>query len=95
VTEELLGVVFRAKAFFDANLLLVGLATLLLLVLIVLLTLRVRRRELDTLARVGAARTTVVRMLLTEWVLLLAAGAGLAWVLARTVVSSLLPELLP
>lgn len=95
VTEELLGMVFRVKAFFDANVLLVSVATGLLLTLVVLLTLRVRKRELETLARVGAARATVVRLLVTEWLLMLAAGALLAWVLSRTLLALLLPDLLP
>jgi putative ABC transport system permease protein len=95
VTEELLGVVFKVKAFFDANLLLVGVATVALLALIVLLTLKVRRRELETLARVGASRATVVRILATEWALMLGAGALLAWLLARTLLALLLPDLLP
>ena len=70
-------------------------ATLLLLALIVLLTLQVRRRELQTLAKVGAARPTVVRILVTEWVLMLGLGALLAWLLARTLLALLLPDLLP
>jgi putative ABC transport system permease protein len=95
VTEELLGVLFRIKAFFDANLLLVGTATGLLLALVVLLTLRVRARELATLARVGAARSTIVRIVATEWVVLLAAGVVAAWATSLVLARWLLPGLLP
>lgn len=95
VTEELLGTVFRVKAFFDANVLLVGVATGLLLGLVVLLTLRVRARELATLARLGASRASVVRMLATEWLVLLGTGALAALALGGVLLRTLLPGLLP
>ncbi|MFM8979602.1 MAG: ABC transporter permease [Planctomycetia bacterium] len=95
VTEELLGTVFRVKAFFDANVLLVGVATGLLLGLVVLLTLRVRARELATLARLGASRARVVGMLATEWLVLLGAGALAALALGGVLLRTLLPGLLP
>jgi hypothetical protein len=62
---------------------------------VVLLTLRVRRREFETLARIGCARATVVRIVATEWLLMLAAGVGLAVLLAQTLLSILLRDLLP
>ncbi|MFM8386058.1 MAG: ABC transporter permease [Planctomycetia bacterium] len=95
VTEELLGTVFRIKAFFDAHLLLVGTATGLLLGLVVLLTLRVRAGELATLARLGASRAFVARMLATEWLVLLGAGALGALALGGVLLQTLLPGLLP
>jgi putative ABC transport system permease protein len=95
VVDELLGQVFRAKAFFDANALLVGGATLLLLGLVVLLTLRLRRGELETLARIGASRARVAGMLALEWLLVLGAGAGLAILAARLLLPPLLRHLLP
>ena len=74
VVAELLGFVLRVKRFFDANLLLVSIATALFLALIVTLSLRVRRRELLTLFRIGVARPVVFRLLLTELALILLAG---------------------
>ena len=95
MVEELLGTVFKVKAFFDANVALVSTATALLLGLVVLLTLRVRQREFETLAKIGCARATVVRIVATEWLLMLVAGVGLAALLARTLLALLLHDLLP
>lgn len=95
VTAELLGTVFRVKSFFDANVLLVGVSTALLLGLVVLLTLRVRARELATLARLGASRARLVRMLATEWLVLLGTGALVALLLGGVLLRTLLPGLLP
>lgn len=95
VVGELLGLVFQVKAFFDANVLLVSSAMALLLGLVVLLTLRVRQREFQTLARIGCARRTLVRIVATEWVVMLAAGVGLAALLGSTFLRLLLSDLLP
>lgn len=95
VVEELLGLVFKVKAFFDANVLLVSVATGLLLGLVVLLTLRVRRREFETLARIGCGRGTLVRIVLTEWLVLVVLGVGLAALLGSTLLRVLLTDLLP
>jgi hypothetical protein len=45
--------VFRIKRFFDANAALVGVATGLFLLLVVLLSVRLRRPEMETLFRLG------------------------------------------
>lgn len=95
VVDELLGLVFKVKAFFDANVLLVSVATALLLGLVVLLTLRVRRREFETLARIGCGQSTLVRIVATEWLVMLAAGVGLAALLGSTLLRVLLSDLLP
>jgi putative ABC transport system permease protein len=95
VVQELLGLVFQVKAFFDANVLLVSVATALLLGLVFLLTLRVRRRELETLARIGCSRATLVRILATEWAVMLVAGVGLAALLAKTLLTVFLRDLVP
>jgi len=76
VVAEILGFVFRLKVYFDANVALVTLATMLFLVLVVLLSLRLRRREMETLKKIGCARRTVAVLMGTE--LLLVIGAGLA-----------------
>lgn len=93
VVDELLGLVFKVKLFFDANVALVSVATALFLVLIVLLTLRVRAREMETLFRIGCARLTVAKLLGTELLVVVAAGAllaaALAFALARVLEESL------
>jgi putative ABC transport system permease protein len=76
VVEELLGLVFRIKRFFDANAVLVGVATGLFLLLVVLLSLRLRRPEMETLFRLGCARGLIAKLVATE--LLAIGGVSLA-----------------
>ena len=54
VVEELLGLVFRIKRFFDASAALVGVAMGLFLLLVVVLSLRLRRPEMETLSNWAA-----------------------------------------
>ena len=89
VMQELFGVVFRVKIFFDANALLVGVATALFLTVIVALSLAVRRRERLTLFKLGCARSTVARLMATELGLLALAALALAGVGAVGVVTFL------
>ena len=91
VVEELLGLVFRVKRFFDANMAMVAVSTALLLALVILLSLRLRRREMEVLFRLGCSRGLMVRLQLVEWGTLLAASAGLAWMLAK-VAASVVPR---
>lgn len=86
VVDELLGYVVQAKRFFDANALLVAVATGLLLGLVVLLTVRARRREFDTLAKIGCARGTVIAIVAVEFGIVCVAGVGLALAAAAVVV---------
>jgi putative ABC transport system permease protein len=66
VVEELLGLVFRIKRFFDANAALVGVATGLFLLLVVLLSVRLRRPEMETLFRLGCARGLIAKLVAME-----------------------------
>ena len=59
----------------------------LLLALVILLSLRLRRREMEVLFRLGCSRGLMVRLQLVEWGTLLAASAGLAWMLAKVAAS--------
>ena len=76
VVEELLGLVFRIKRFFDANAALVGVATGLFLLLVVLLSLRLRRPEMETLFRLGCARGLIAKLVAAE--LIAIGGVSLA-----------------
>jgi len=78
VIEELMGFLFRLKRFFDANVVLVSVATGLFLALIVLLSLRIRERERETLRKIGCSRMTTFWLQTTELGLVIAGGAGLA-----------------
>lgn len=81
--EEILGFVFQLKRFFDLNVALVGVATLLFLVLVVTLSLRVRERELSTLRKIGGSRLSVATMLGLELLITLGAGLVVAGIAAR------------
>ena len=82
VVEELLGLVFRIKRFFDANAALVAAATGAFLVLVVLLSLRLRRPEMETLFRLGCARGFTVRLVAAELLVIGLVSAALAVVSA-------------
>ncbi len=89
VVSETLEIVFRVKRFFDAQALLVGVAVAFLLALVVLLSLRLRRGEMETMFKIGCARTTVVWLLATEIVIVVAVGIAIAVALSWVVVANL------
>ena len=86
VMGELMALVLRAKAFFDANAAVVLAAAALFLGVVVTLSLAVRARERRTLFRLGLARATVARLMAVELSILFAAGAALAALLAAVAV---------
>ncbi len=86
VIDEILGLVFQLKRFFDAHVLLVGLSTLCLFGLVVALSIRVRQREFETLARLGVARSRILQTLGLEYGIIVVAGLVLAALGAWTVV---------
>jgi putative ABC transport system permease protein len=75
--EELMNMVFRIKLFFDANALLVAISTLLLLGLVVMLSLRLRKREMQTMVRIGCSKGTVAMLLIWELAIVFAMALGL------------------
>ena len=83
VVEELLGFVFRIKRFFDANAALVAAATGLFLLLVVVLSLRLRRPEMDTMFRLGCARGLVARLVAAELAAIGLVSAALALIAAQ------------
>ena len=78
VVAETLDLVFRVKRFFDAQSLLVGVAMGLLLALVVLLSLRLRRGEMETMFKIGCARRMVFWLQAAEILIVLTAGAAIA-----------------
>ena len=78
VIDELLGFVFRAKRFFDANSLLVVIAAALFMTLIVILNLKIRQGEMETMYKIGCSRTSVFWMQGVELAILLGAGLAVA-----------------
>jgi len=84
VIEELMGIVFQVKRFFDANFALICLVTLLFMVLVVMLSLRIRKREMETMFRIGCSRTTVFRLQIAELCIVLFISLMLAGALSGT-----------
>ena len=78
VIGELLGLVFQVRRFFDANFVVVGLTTGLLVGLVLLLSHRLRRAEFLTLHKIGCARATVFWLEAVELAMLLGASVALA-----------------
>ena len=87
VVAETLDLVFRVKRFFDAQALLVGVAMALLLSLVILLSVRLRRGEMETMFKIGCARMTLIWLLSTEILIVVVAGiaiaVGLSWVVLQ------------
>ena len=78
VVDELFGLVFRIKRFFDANAALVAVSTGLFLGLVVVLSLRLRRAEMETMHRIGCARGVMFRLVAIELAVIGLTGALLA-----------------
>jgi putative ABC transport system permease protein len=86
VVEELMGLVFRVKRFFDANFALITLSTVLFIILVVLLSQRIRKREMETMYKIGCSRMTTFWLQAAELAIVVVMGLGLACVLSLAVV---------
>lgn len=89
VLEELMGIVFQVKRFFDGSFLLVFATTALFLVLVVLLSLKLRERERQALFRIGCSKGAVFCMQATELLALVIVSALLAGVGAMVLAEGL------
>lgn len=78
VIGELMGIVFQVEMFFKANFAVVLASTALFLVLVVMLSLRIRRREMETMFKIGCSRMTVFWLQAAELVMILGVSAVLA-----------------
>jgi putative ABC transport system permease protein len=78
VIRELLDTVFTVRSFVVAGILLVSAATLATAALVLLLSLRLRRREIETLVKIGGSRGRVAFLVLSEAVIVVLVGAALA-----------------
>jgi putative ABC transport system permease protein len=81
VMDELLATILTVQSFVVAAVIIVGAATLATASLVVLLSLRLRRREIETMVKIGGARGRIVAVLAAEVVGVAAGGVGLAFVL--------------
>jgi putative ABC transport system permease protein len=86
VISETLDLVFKVKRFFDSQAVLVGGAMALLLALVVLLSLRLRRGEMETMFKIGCARWMTFGMQAAEVVIVVTAGVAIAGALTCLVV---------
>lgn len=84
-TRGLLENIFRIGALFDAVLLPLGAAALLIVALVFALSLRLRQREIETIHLIGCGRLAVVRLVAAEIVLIALAGGGLGVLLLQAV----------
>lgn len=78
VIDELLGTVFTIRGYVVAAVGLVGAATLATAALVFLLSLRLRRREIETLFKIGASRGSVAAVWCSEVLTVLLLSAALA-----------------
>jgi len=86
VVEELMSLVFKVKRFFDASFGLVAVSTALFLILVILLSKRIRKREMETMLRIGCSRMTAFWLQAGELGIVLVISLGLAGVLSVTIV---------
>ncbi|HQZ12032.1 MAG TPA: ABC transporter permease [Devosia sp.] len=78
VVAKLLGDIFRISSVLDAVVAAIACAALLSIALAIFLSLQLRRDEIDTIARLGARKSTVVRVVSAELIVLFAASLALA-----------------
>jgi len=81
VIDDLLGTIFTVQNFVVAGMLLVGLAALATAVLVFVLSLRLRKREIETMAKIGGSRVRVAGVLVTEVMVVVLMSVLLAGVL--------------
>ncbi len=76
--DELVATVGRVRSFVIAAVALVGGATLLTAVFVFLLSVRLRRREIDTMVKIGCSRGNVAALLACEIALVLLLSVAIA-----------------
>lgn len=86
VMDDLLDTILTVQKFIVAGAVIVGLATLASAALVFMLSLRLRRREIETLFKIGGARLSVGAVMASEIVFVLVTGVVLAG--ALTVLTS-------
>jgi putative ABC transport system permease protein len=82
VIDDLLGTIFTVQNFVVAGMLLVGLAALATAVLVFVLSLRLRKREIETMAKIGGSKVRVAGVLVTEIAVVVLASVVFAGILA-------------
>ncbi len=78
VMDELLQTILTVQSFVVTAVVIVGLATLATAILVFMLSLRLRRREIETMVKIGGSRASILAVLATEIVAVLLIGIALA-----------------
>ena len=78
VMEKLLATILTIQNFVVAALVIVGLATLSIAALVFLLSLRLRRREIETMTKIGGARNRIAAVLISEVLVVVGVSVALA-----------------
>jgi len=78
VMDELLQTILTVQSFVVTAVVIVGLATLATATLVFMLSLRLRRREIETMVKIGGSRASIFAVLATEIVAVLLIGIALA-----------------
>jgi len=78
VMEELLATILTVQSFVFAALVIVGLAALATAALVFLLSLRLRRREIETMVKIGGSRKRIAAVMASEVAAAAGASVGLA-----------------
>ncbi len=81
VIDELLATILTVQSFVLAAVVMVGSATVATAVLVFMLSLRIRRREIETMIKIGGAQGAIAGVLASEMILVIVAGVALALVL--------------
>ena len=81
VIDELLGTIFTVQNFVVAGMVLVGLAAIATAVLVFALSIRLRKREIETMAKIGGSKLRVAGVLVTEIAVVVLASVVFAGVL--------------
>ena len=85
VIDGLLANIFRIKNVLDAVIFVVAIATVLALFLVFALSLRLRQREIRTVFRIGGSRSTIVRLLGAEIVMIVVMATAVCGVVSLAV----------
>jgi putative ABC transport system permease protein len=86
VMDELLGTILTVRRFISIAVGVVAIATLATMTLVFMLSLQLRRREMETIMKIGGSRSRIVSLVATEIVCVITAGALLAAVLSLATV---------
>jgi putative ABC transport system permease protein len=82
VMEDLLETVFTVRGYVMAAVIIVGVATLATMVLVFILSLQLRRREMETMVKIGGSRSRIRGLIAVEILGVLGGGGILAGILA-------------